>query len=51
VALRNFLAHGYASIDHNVVWRAQWQSLPILRAEVETLLRELEPPPGPKETK
>jgi len=41
VAFRNILAHGYASVDLDIVWRAHRDSLPQLRAEVEALLREL----------
>lgn len=39
VGLRNSLIHGYRSINYDTVWRTIWESLPILRAEVEQLLR------------
>ncbi len=42
VAFRNILAHGYASLDQTIVWRAHQESLPLLRTEVEVLLRENE---------
>jgi len=38
IAFRNIIAHGYASLDHSVVWRAHKESLPALRAEVVALL-------------
>jgi len=38
IAFRNIIAHGYASLDHSVVWRAHNESLPALRAEVANLL-------------
>jgi uncharacterized protein with HEPN domain len=44
VAFRNILAHGYASLDQTLVWRAHMESLPILRVEIEALLSE---GPGP----
>jgi uncharacterized protein with HEPN domain len=40
VDFRNVVAHGYDTIDYASVWRAVEESLPILRAEVETLLRD-----------
>ncbi len=40
VAFRNALAHDYDDISYPDVWIAVQESLPILRAEVETLLRE-----------
>lgn len=44
IGLRNRLAHGYdEEIDDTLVWRAVQESLPILRAEAETLLPEFEP--------
>lgn len=43
IGLRNRLAHGYdEDIDDTIVWRAIQESVPVLRAEVETLLREAE---------
>lgn len=38
VAFRNIIAHGYASLDHSVVWMATTDSLPTLRSEIEALL-------------
>ncbi len=40
VGLRNSLIHGYRSIDSGTVWRTIWDSLPVLRAEVDALLPE-----------
>ena len=44
VAFRNILVHGYASLDLAIVWRANTESLPLLRSEVEALLRESQDP-------
>ena len=43
VAFRNVLIHGYDVIDYPTVWQAIHESLPVLRAEVEALLREAQP--------
>ena len=42
VAFRNVLIHGYDVIDYPTVWRTVQESLPVLRAEVERVLREVE---------
>ena len=42
IGFRNELIHGYDAIDYPTVWRAVQESLPVLRAEVEALLREAE---------
>jgi uncharacterized protein with HEPN domain len=42
VALRNALIHGYDRINYSALWIAVQESLPVLRAEVETLLHEAE---------
>ncbi|MDQ2654689.1 MAG: DUF86 domain-containing protein [Chloroflexota bacterium] len=42
VALRNALIHGYDRINYPALWLAVQQSLPVLRVEVEVLLREIE---------
>ncbi|MCA9879635.1 MAG: DUF86 domain-containing protein [Thermomicrobiales bacterium] len=42
VGFRNHLAHGYDKIDQSTVWRAVQEKLPILRDEVDALLREIE---------
>ena len=36
------MIHGYDRIDYPALWFAVQESLPLLRAEVETLLREAE---------
>lgn len=40
VGLRNTLIHGYQSVNYATVWRTIQESLPVLQAEVEQLLRE-----------
>lgn len=40
VALRNILIHGYARVDNRVIWNILEQSVPVLRQEVDALLRE-----------
>jgi uncharacterized protein with HEPN domain len=42
VAFRNALVHDYGDISYPDVWVAVQESLPVLRAEVESLLRETE---------
>ncbi len=42
VGFRNQLSHGYDRIDYPTVWRAVQEALPVLQAEVDTLLREAE---------
>jgi uncharacterized protein with HEPN domain len=38
IAFRNILIHGYAQIDHRVVWNVLELKLPIVRREAEALL-------------
>ena len=38
IALRNILIHGYADIDHRIVWSFLELKLPIVRREAESLL-------------
>ncbi len=40
VDLRNALIHGYDVIDYQTLWHAVRESLPVLRAEVDRLVRE-----------
>ena len=40
VAFRNILIHGYADVDDRLVWDVVQAKLPILRRDVEELLRE-----------
>ena len=42
VAFRNILAHGYDTIDHEIVWHLIRQDLPNLLLTVESLLEEAE---------
>jgi uncharacterized protein with HEPN domain len=46
VGMRNILIHGYADIDHRVVWNAATQDLAALITVLDTLLVEIGPPPG-----
>ncbi|HEX5042980.1 MAG TPA: HepT-like ribonuclease domain-containing protein [Candidatus Polarisedimenticolaceae bacterium] len=39
IAFRNVLIHGYAEVDHRLVWDILQAKLPGLRQEVEKLLR------------
>ena len=45
VAFRNILIHGYADVDDRLVWDVVQAKLPILRRDVEKLLREAEGEP------
>lgn len=38
IAFRNILIHGYAEIDHRIVWGVLEQKLPVLRRDAESLL-------------
>jgi uncharacterized protein with HEPN domain len=40
IALRNILIHGYAKVDHQVIWNIVERSMAILRQEIDDLLRE-----------
>jgi uncharacterized protein with HEPN domain len=40
IGFRNLLVHGYAEIDDRLVWNIVEEKLPILRREVDALLRE-----------
>jgi uncharacterized protein with HEPN domain len=40
IAFRNILIHGYADVDDRLVWDVVETKLPVLRREVEGLLRE-----------
>ncbi|MDR7555228.1 MAG: DUF86 domain-containing protein [Armatimonadota bacterium] len=40
IAFRNILIHGYAEIDHRIVWDIVQSKLPTLRREVAVLLEE-----------
>ena len=42
VGFRNLLAHGYAEIDHESVWRTVTENLPVLGRPVEVLRSELD---------
>ena len=45
IAFRNILIHGYADIDHRIVWNVLELKLPLVRREAEALLRA---EPGPE---
>ncbi len=40
VAFRNILIHGYADVDDRLVWDVVESKLPLLRRDVDALLRE-----------
>jgi uncharacterized protein with HEPN domain len=40
VAFRNILIHGYENVDNRIVWDIVETKLPLLRREVEALLKE-----------
>jgi uncharacterized protein with HEPN domain len=44
ISFRNLLIHGYATVEHNRVWRIAELSLPELSTAVAALLVELGPP-------
>jgi uncharacterized protein with HEPN domain len=39
IAFRNILIHGYADVDHRVVWSVVERDLPVLRREIDALIR------------
>jgi uncharacterized protein with HEPN domain len=41
IAFRNVLIHGYAALDHKLVWRVIQEDLPALLSSVEELLGAL----------
>lgn len=45
IAFRNVLIHGYDQIDHSVVWQVIQRDLPVLLAEVTSLLAALDEQP------
>jgi uncharacterized protein with HEPN domain len=48
IAFRNILIHGYAEIDHRIVWNVLELKLPVLRHEAEALLSAEQPSEGTK---
>lgn len=40
IGFRNVLIHGYAKVDHTIVWQAAIHSLPKLRSAVDALLSD-----------
>lgn len=47
IAFRNILIHGYAEIDHRIVWNVLELKLPVIRREAENLLEsDRESAPG-----
>ncbi len=49
VDFRNRIVHGYDSVDDLIVWRTVQDQLPVLRTEVDGLLREDGSSPRPGE--
>jgi uncharacterized protein with HEPN domain len=47
IAFRNVLVHGYAVVDHKIVWRVIAEDLPVLKARAESLLAEAGGMPAP----
>ena len=43
IAFRNILIHGYAEIDHRIVWNVLEAKLPAVRREAEALLGQDKP--------
>ena len=39
IAFRNILIHGYADLDHRIIWNVLEMKLPVARREAEALLR------------
>lgn len=39
ISFRNVLIHGYGAVDHKTTWDIIQQDLPVLRQELDTLLR------------
>lgn len=46
ISFRNRLVHGYMDVDHPTVWGAVEEDLPILRAQTQALLQELDAKAG-----
>lgn len=46
IAFRNILIHGYADVDERLVWDVIEAKLPVLRRDVEALLREASSEPS-----
>jgi uncharacterized protein with HEPN domain len=44
IAFRNLLIHGYDIVDDEIVWEVVQLKLPVLQAEIQTLLLEPEDP-------
>ena len=42
IAFRNVLIHGYDLVDHKIVWDVIHEHLPVLKSQVEMLLKETE---------
>lgn len=42
IGMRNVLVHGYFEIDTEVVWDTVAQAIPLLKSQIENLLRKLE---------
>lgn len=38
--MRNRLIHGYFSVDYEIVWKSATEDLPILKQQIEDLLKE-----------
>ena len=47
IAFRNILIHGYAEVDHRIVWEVATLKIPTLAAQVRALLDAAEGGDGP----
>lgn len=47
IAFRNILIHGYADVDNRLVWDIVETRLPMLRSQVDVLLKSATPPDHP----
>jgi uncharacterized protein with HEPN domain len=44
--MRNAVAHGYFKVDFDIVWKTVQRDLPVLLAQVQALLAQLQGPDG-----
>lgn len=49
ISFRNILIHNYGKIQHSVTWQVVEKNLPVLRDELQSLLRDTEPDSEPDE--
>ncbi|MEX2598342.1 MAG: DUF86 domain-containing protein [Dehalococcoidia bacterium] len=44
IAFRNQLVHGYDTVDHEIVWKALTESMPLLHEQAKAILSEVPEP-------